>query len=83
MTGGGPIKVRVIEDGSHTGHRLGLIECTVPAGPAPTTSTSQAVRSPMSVYPNETSAEGPVSRTLSMSAIDLPPRGVGDVPFTT
>jgi mannose-6-phosphate isomerase-like protein (cupin superfamily) len=34
VTGGGPIKVRVIEDGSHTGHRLGLVECTVPAGPA-------------------------------------------------
>ena len=34
VTGGGPIKVRVIEDGSHTSHRLGLIECSVPAGPA-------------------------------------------------
>jgi mannose-6-phosphate isomerase-like protein (cupin superfamily) len=34
MTGGGPIKVRVIEDGSHTGHRLGLIEATVPPTPA-------------------------------------------------
>ena len=34
MTGGGPIRVRVIEDGSHTAHRLALTECTVPAGPA-------------------------------------------------
>ena len=34
MTGGGPIRARIIEDGSHTEHRLGLIEATVPAGPA-------------------------------------------------
>ncbi len=34
MTGGGPIRVRIIEDGSHTDHRLGLIEFTVPPGPA-------------------------------------------------
>jgi mannose-6-phosphate isomerase-like protein (cupin superfamily) len=34
QSGGGPIKVRIIEDGSHTGHRLGLIEATVPPGPA-------------------------------------------------
>ncbi len=34
MTGGGPIRVRVIEDGSHTQHRLGLVEVTVPPGPA-------------------------------------------------
>src|SRR5262245_35307647 len=60
--------------------RAAAMAVAVPAGPAPTTSTSQAVRSPMSVYPNETSATGPVSRTLSMSAIDLPPRAVGDVP---
>jgi mannose-6-phosphate isomerase-like protein (cupin superfamily) len=32
--GGGPIRCRIIEDGSHTQHRLGLIEVTVPAGPA-------------------------------------------------
>ena len=36
MSGGGPIRARIIEDGSHTGHRLGLIEATVPAGrPSP------------------------------------------------
>ena len=29
--GGGPLKVRIIEDGAHTEHRLGLIEGTVPA----------------------------------------------------
>src|SRR2546428_8077213 len=34
QSGGGPIRVRIIEDGSHTGHRLGLIEATVPPGPA-------------------------------------------------
>jgi mannose-6-phosphate isomerase-like protein (cupin superfamily) len=34
QSGGGPIRVRIIEDGSHTGHRLGLIEVTVPPGPA-------------------------------------------------
>jgi mannose-6-phosphate isomerase-like protein (cupin superfamily) len=34
QSGGGPIKVRIIEDGSHTGHRLGLIEATVPPGRA-------------------------------------------------
>src|SRR6266516_890818 len=33
QSGGGPIRVRIIEDGSHTGHRLGLIEATVPPGP--------------------------------------------------
>src|SRR3989441_6756648 len=32
--GGGPIRVRIIEDGSHTGHRVGLIEASVPPGPA-------------------------------------------------
>ena len=31
----GPITARIIEDGSHTGHRLGLIEATVPPGSAP------------------------------------------------
>src|SRR5439155_25171265 len=34
QSGGGPIRVRIIEDGSHTGHCLGLIEATVPPGPA-------------------------------------------------
>ena len=34
QSGGGPIRIRIIEDGSHTGHRLGLIEATVPPGPA-------------------------------------------------
>ncbi len=34
QSGGGPIRCRIIEDGSHTEHRLGLIESTVPAGPA-------------------------------------------------
>jgi mannose-6-phosphate isomerase-like protein (cupin superfamily) len=33
QSGGGPIRCRIIEDGSHTGHRLGLIEATVPPGP--------------------------------------------------
>jgi mannose-6-phosphate isomerase-like protein (cupin superfamily) len=30
----GPFGVRIIEDGSGTGHRMGLIEATVPPGPA-------------------------------------------------
>ena len=34
QSGGGAIKIRIIEDGSHTGQRLGLIEATVPPGPA-------------------------------------------------
>jgi mannose-6-phosphate isomerase-like protein (cupin superfamily) len=34
LSGGGPIKIRIIEDGSHTRHGLGLIEATVPPGPA-------------------------------------------------
>jgi mannose-6-phosphate isomerase-like protein (cupin superfamily) len=34
MAGAGPIRVRIVEDGSHTEHRFGLIECTVPPGPA-------------------------------------------------
>ncbi len=34
MAGGGPMRVRIIEDGSHTEHRLGLIEVAVPPGPA-------------------------------------------------
>jgi len=34
QSGGGPIKVRIIEDGSHTEHRLGLVECDLPPGPA-------------------------------------------------
>lgn len=29
----GPIHCRILEDGSHTDHRLGLIEATVPPGP--------------------------------------------------
>jgi len=33
-SGGGPIRCRIIEDGSHTQHRLGLIEVIVPPGPA-------------------------------------------------
>jgi mannose-6-phosphate isomerase-like protein (cupin superfamily) len=33
QSGGGPIRCRIIEDGSHTEHRLGLIEATVPPGP--------------------------------------------------
>jgi mannose-6-phosphate isomerase-like protein (cupin superfamily) len=32
--GAGPIRIRIIEDGSHTEHRLGLIEATIPPGPA-------------------------------------------------
>lgn len=34
QSGGGPIRCRIIEDGSNTQHRLGLIEATVPPGPA-------------------------------------------------
>jgi mannose-6-phosphate isomerase-like protein (cupin superfamily) len=34
QTGGGPIRIRIIEDGSHTQHRLALYEATVPPGPA-------------------------------------------------
>ncbi|MGH9091405.1 MAG: cupin domain-containing protein [Acidimicrobiales bacterium] len=34
QSGGGPIRCRIIEDGSHTEHRLGLIEAAVPVGPA-------------------------------------------------
>jgi len=33
QSGGGPIRCRIIEDGSHTEHRLGLIEAMVPPGP--------------------------------------------------
>lgn len=33
QSGGGPIRCRIIEDGSHTEHRLGLIEAIVPPGP--------------------------------------------------
>ena len=33
-SGGGPIRARIIEDGSNTGHRLGIIEGTIPPGPA-------------------------------------------------
>ena len=34
QSGGGAIKIRIIEDGSLTGQRLGLIEAVVPPGPA-------------------------------------------------
>lgn len=34
QAGGGPIRCRIIEDGSHTEHRLGLVEVIVPPGPA-------------------------------------------------
>ena len=34
MVGVGPIRIRIIEDGSHTQHRIGLIEATIPPGPA-------------------------------------------------
>jgi len=34
QAGGGPIRCRIIEDGSHTEHRLGLVEVVVPPGPA-------------------------------------------------
>jgi mannose-6-phosphate isomerase-like protein (cupin superfamily) len=30
----GPIGLRIIEDGSHTNHRLGLVESNLPPGPA-------------------------------------------------
>jgi len=33
QSGAGPIRCRIIEDGSHTQHRLGLIEAIVPPGP--------------------------------------------------
>lgn len=33
QSGAGPIQCRIIEDGSHTQHRLGLIEAVVPPGP--------------------------------------------------
>ena len=33
-TTAGPIGMRILEDGSHTGHRLGLMEATLPPGPA-------------------------------------------------
>ncbi len=32
--GGGPIRARIIEDGSNTEHRLALVEFVVPPGPA-------------------------------------------------
>src|SRR4030088_2997564 len=34
QAGGGPIGARIIEDGTHTGHRLCLVEATLPPGPA-------------------------------------------------
>lgn len=34
LSGGGPIRIRILEDGSHTAHRLGLIEAVVPPSPA-------------------------------------------------
>jgi mannose-6-phosphate isomerase-like protein (cupin superfamily) len=33
ITGGGKIKIRILEDGSNTQHRLGLAEASVPPGP--------------------------------------------------
>jgi mannose-6-phosphate isomerase-like protein (cupin superfamily) len=30
---GGPIRCRIVEDGSHTQHRLGIIEAALPPGP--------------------------------------------------
>jgi len=33
QSGGGPIRCRILEDGSHTQHRLGIVEATVPTGP--------------------------------------------------
>ncbi|HTR69454.1 MAG TPA: cupin domain-containing protein [Mycobacteriales bacterium] len=33
QSGGGPVRCRILEDGSHTQHRLGLIEAVVPPGP--------------------------------------------------
>jgi hypothetical protein len=38
QSGGGSVRSRIIKDGLHTRHRLGLIEATVapgPTGPAP------------------------------------------------
>jgi mannose-6-phosphate isomerase-like protein (cupin superfamily) len=32
-SGGGPIQIRILEDGSHTEHRLGLVEAAVPPSP--------------------------------------------------
>ena len=26
----GPMRIRILEDGSHTGHRLGIVEVTIP-----------------------------------------------------
>ena len=34
QVGGGPIGAQILEDGSHTGHRLGLVQATLPPGPA-------------------------------------------------
>lgn len=34
QSGGGPIRARIIEDGSNTEHRLGLVEFDLPPGPA-------------------------------------------------
>jgi mannose-6-phosphate isomerase-like protein (cupin superfamily) len=34
QVGGGPIGARILEDGSHTGHRLGVVQATLPPGPA-------------------------------------------------
>jgi mannose-6-phosphate isomerase-like protein (cupin superfamily) len=33
QSGGGPIRCRIIEDGTNTQHRLGIIEATVPPSP--------------------------------------------------
>jgi mannose-6-phosphate isomerase-like protein (cupin superfamily) len=34
QTSAGPIGMRILEDGSHTGHRLALMEATLPPGPS-------------------------------------------------
>ena len=34
QAGVGPISLRIIEDGTHTRHRLGLVEAILPPGPA-------------------------------------------------
>lgn len=33
QSGGGPIRCRIIEDGTHTEHRVGIIEASVPPSP--------------------------------------------------
>ena len=47
QSGGGPIRCRIIEDGTHTQHRLGIIEAMVPPSPVgpPSTCTVSTTRS--------------------------------------